>query len=66
MRVCRQCGVELGRWVEECPRCGADNPYRLSWYGWILGGIIALSIALAFGDLGAVFGVIKRLFPGAG
>jgi hypothetical protein len=61
MRTCRQCGVSLGRFVEECPRCGADNPVRLPWYGWVVGGILVLALFLAFGDIGALVGLIERL-----
>ena len=61
MRACRSCGLALGRFVEECPRCGTDNPVRLPWYGWLVGGILVLALFLAFGDIGAVIGLIERL-----
>jgi hypothetical protein len=61
-RVCRACGLPLGRWTETCARCGEETPIILPWYGLILGFVLALTAALAFGDLGGLVHLLARNF----
>jgi hypothetical protein len=60
-RPCQSCGSPIGRTIETCPNCGAFNRAELTIWVWLAGGIIALILFLALGDLGAVLKVAGDL-----
>ena len=59
-RACPQCGATVGSMVEECPSCGTQVPLAMPWWGWLLGGFLALLLFLAFADFATLSGVVER------
>jgi hypothetical protein len=49
----------MGRLVETCPSCGAENKADPPYYVWAIGALIVLLLILGLGDLGAVVRVIS-------
>lgn len=39
---CKECGEEISKKAEKCPKCGAPRKKKTSWFTWMVTAVVAL------------------------